>query len=134
MDLRYLTPEQSKALSILAFQVAMADGTVTGPEEELMAEIREQLGVTDEVTPQELMERPSLDVFDTPRARVTALLQLLILAFVDSRFPVSESEVIVQMADEFGLDAMGLGRFQDQARHNVDLKYSFERLVADLGG
>lgn len=134
MDLRDFTAEQSKALSILAFHVAMADGTVSEPEEELMADIKSQLGVTEAVSPQELMERPSLDIFDTPRARVTALLHLLILAFVDSRFPISESEVIGQMADDFGLDTMGLGRFQDQARNHVDLKYSFERLVADLGG
>ena len=40
MNLRYLNAQQRKALSILAFHMAMADGIVTDSENAMMADIK----------------------------------------------------------------------------------------------
>ena len=129
MNLRYLNAQQRKALSILAFHMAMADGIVTDSENAMMADIKAELGVDEEITPMELMERPSLEVFDNPRAKATALLQLLTLAFVDNKFPSSESEVVAELSAELGIEGTELERFKDWARNNVDLRMGFDRLL-----
>ena len=133
MYLRYLTADQKKALLVLAYHMVIADGTVSDEESNLLDELKHGLGVDAVVTPQAMYERPSLAVFDSRRAKMTALVQILALAFADNLFPTSESDMVRDFTREIGIAAEEMPAIEDWVRRQNVMVEEFETLLAGNG-
>ncbi len=130
MFLRHLTAEQKKALLVLAYHMVIADDHVSDEESALLDELKHDLGVNVVVTPQELFERPSAAVFDSRESKMTALVQILSLAFADNRFPPSESEMVRDFTRELRIPAKEMPSIEAWARQHIRLLEDFEALLA----
>jgi len=65
MFLRILNDDQRRALWAIAYHLVLADHTVSEKEDALLDELTNGLRTQIPLTPQELMEKPNLEVFDT---------------------------------------------------------------------
>ncbi|NQU55625.1 MAG: hypothetical protein HQ513_00220 [Rhodospirillales bacterium] len=102
MFLRMLNDDQKRALWVLAYHLVLSDHNVSEKEGKLMDELTNGLRTEILLTPQQLMEKPTLDVFDTRETRVAVFLEILTLAFGDNMFPDAESKMVAKLATELG--------------------------------
>jgi len=102
MFLRMLNDDQKRALLILAYHLVVSDNSVSDGESELLDELANGLRTDIPVTPQQLLERPSLKIFDTRQSRVALMLELLTLSYGDNQVPSAESVMIQKLARDLG--------------------------------
>lgn len=121
MFMRMLNDDQKRALLVLSYHLAMADHTVTEEEGDLLDELRNGLRTDVAVSPQQLLERPSLAVFDSRDTRVAVVLEILTLAYGDNAFPDSESRMVSKLAEDFGFSGDELERMKTWAQKNCAL-------------
>lgn len=118
---KFLDPVQKKALAVLAYQLSVADGTVT-PEEDVSVDgIIAELALDVEVSPGELFEKIDPAVFDSKRARNTAMLELLCLAYADHKFHPDESTMMRDLARNFGINDQTYAAMEDWAQRQIGI-------------
>lgn len=102
MFLRDLTDEQKRAFLALADKVYLADSHLAPEETAILAMFRAEMDVADVPVPQ--MEiADAAKVFDTRKARVSALFELIALGHADGDFNRDESAVVKEIKQAFGL-------------------------------
>lgn len=120
MFLSMLDNDQQRAFAVLANRMVAADGTVNVEEREALRRLRAELRVTDSDL-EDRDESVLAAVFDSRRAKVVALLELLGLAYSDREFHLDEQSMITAVAHEMAISADDLGRLnrwvQEHVRH-----------------
>lgn len=102
MFLHDLTDEQKRAFLVLADKVVLADGCLAPEESALLDTFRAEMGVADASVPQiDIAEAAS--AFDTRKARVSVLLELIALVHADGDFNKGESVVVNEIRQAFAL-------------------------------
>ncbi|MEN3164105.1 TerB family tellurite resistance protein [Tistrella mobilis] len=102
MFLRDLTDEQKRAFLVLADKVVLADGHLAPEETMLLDTFRAEMDVADVPVPQmDLAE--AAKIFDTRKARVSVLFELIALGHADGDFDKDESAVVTEIKRAFGL-------------------------------
>ena len=104
MWLSTLTDEQRAALLRLAYNVVVSDGLLDPNEEGMLDEFRREMGLNaDEEI--EYLELEGIDaIFDSRRARVVALINLLKLSYADGAFEIEEECLLKEVSRTFEVD------------------------------
>lgn len=122
MWLSSLTTEQRTALLGLAHNVVVSDGLLDPNEELMLNEFRREM----ELGPDQESEYLELDgieeIFDSPRSRTIALLNLLHLSYVDGAFEIEEECLLKEVSRSFGVDDAEFMRLDNWVRRLVALE------------
>ena len=121
MFLHELSPEQRRAFLVLARQVIDADRRLTIQEVERLDRLYVEAGV-----PAEMADAPGAVgdlnlLFPSDRARVVVVLDLLLVAYADSRMDPREAQAIRDVAARLGVDAATWEDALDWARRHQAL-------------
>ncbi len=109
MFLGLLTAEQKQALAVLAHRLVAADGVVVRDEWKALGALRAELRHVDPAL-EDLEEDQLARLFDSRRARIVALLELLRIARADDDYCLDEESLVTLVAHEMGVDAADLER------------------------
>ncbi len=104
MWLRALSQEQQCALLGLAHDVIVSDGLLDPNEEQMMDDLRAEMGLGSDVEVDYLALDGIDEVFSTRRSRSIAMLNLLKLGYADGAFEIEEECFLRELARSFGLD------------------------------
>jgi tellurite resistance protein len=101
MWLSALKPEQRKALMGLAHNVVVSDGLLDPNEEGMLDEFKREMELHPGVEA-EYLELDGIDrTFDTRKARLIALLNLLRLSYADGAFEIEEECLLKEVSRAF---------------------------------
>ncbi|MCU0444349.1 MAG: hypothetical protein MUE85_05475 [Microscillaceae bacterium] len=106
MFLNLLKPEEKSAYLTLARRVISADSTIAKEEQTLLEAMKRELELSDEgidYLPDSLSIRELCDMFVSSKSKVSALMELIGIGFVDGQFVHQEKEVIYQIAESMGI-------------------------------
>lgn len=131
MFLRTLNDNQKRNLLVLAYHLVLADHSVSQKEGALLDELRMGLRTDLPVSPQQLHERPTLDVFDSRQVRVAVLLEILTLAYGDNAVPDAESDMIAELAADLGFSNDEFAAMKSWSERNCALLDEAQALMAD---
>ncbi len=104
MWLSSLTDVQRDALLGLAHDVVVSDGLLDPNEEFMLDEFKREMALKPDMEADYLELDGISEVFDTPRVRAVAVLNLLRLSYVDGAFEVEEECLLKEIARTFGID------------------------------
>ncbi len=130
MFLRILNDDQKRALWVIAYHLVVSDHSVSIKEGDLMDELTNGLRTEIPVSPQQLLEKPSLDAFDSREPRVAAMLEILTIALGDNMFPNPESALVANLASDFGFDATEFAAMRAWAVRNSVLLDEADEFMA----
>ena len=109
MWLSSLTERQRDALLGLAHNVVVSDGLLDPNEEDMMDEFKREMALKPEVVSDYLELDGIGDIFDSRRARIVAVLNLLHLGYADGAFEIEEECLLKEVARAFRI---GDGEFE----------------------
>jgi len=103
MWLSSLKPDQRKALLGLAHNVVVSDGLLDPNEEGMLDEFKREMELNPGIDADYLELRGIEHTFDTRRSRIVALLNLLLLSYVDGAFEIEEECLLKEVSKVFGV-------------------------------
>lgn len=121
MFLNELSPEQRRALHVLARQVIDADDRLTLLEVERLDEIYEESGVGPEMASAPNAAGDLNLLFPTERTRSVVVLELLLVAYADGRLHPREEAAIQQIAARLQIDQGLWSHIHDWAGRYAEL-------------
>ncbi len=103
MWLSSLKPDQRKALLGLAHNVVVSDGLLDPNEEGMLDEFKREMELNPDIDADYLELGGIEHTFDTRRSRIVALLNLLLLSYVDGAFEIEEECLLKEVSKVFGV-------------------------------
>ncbi len=103
MFLRQLSDDERAAFDTLAHRLVASDGGLARQEEELLSQIRFELGFSQERPVDDRDVDALAEVFAEARSRRIVLLELLGIAHVDHEFHAAEGELVRRLAKKFSV-------------------------------
>ncbi|WP_043630915.1 hypothetical protein [Desulfovibrio sp. TomC] len=100
MFIQNLSGEQKAVFLYLAHEVALADGNISGKEQQMMSTFCAQIPG---VEPKKCSLCDLAEVFESKRARVSAFLELAAIAQAESGVNEEERKFLDSLASAFGL-------------------------------
>jgi uncharacterized tellurite resistance protein B-like protein len=134
MYLHLLNEDQKTALLKLAYRLSVADGEDGSDEIAVLDDLRLQLGVEDHPDMGDVLGALPTEVFDSPQARAIAMMELLVVTYVDGYLHEAESGLIGELATAFGIDQVGLNAMAEWAMDVLDLKRGGNAVIAQANG
>jgi len=134
MYLHLLNDHQKSALLKLAYRLSVADGEDGSDEIAVLDDLRLQLGVDDHPDMGDVLGALPTDVFDSPQARAIAMMELLVVTYVDGYLHEAESGLIGELATAFEIDQVGLNAMAEWAMDVLDLKRGGNAVIAQASG
>lgn len=102
MFLDMLNSQQCEAFIVLAGRLAIADGEDSAEELEALSSLKKEMGITREVTMDEILADIDVHAFDTHKSRVIAALELLRLAYADEYVHEAEIAEVRKVCEAMG--------------------------------
>ena len=131
MWLSSLSERQRDALLGLAHNVVVSDGLLDPGEETMLDEFKREMALKPEVV-SDYLELDGIDaVFDSRRARIVAILNLLHLSYADGAFEIEEECLLKEVARVFDMDDADFRRMDDWVKRLVTLEREARRLMAE---
>lgn len=129
MWLSSLTKEQRNALLGLAHNVVVSDGLLDPNEEVMLDEFKREMELHPELQ-SEYLELDGVEkIFDSHRARVIALLNLLRLGYVDGAFEIEEECLLTEISRAFEIDDVEFRLLNNWVKRLVALEAEALRLM-----
>ncbi len=128
MLLGTLNNEQKELFLHLAHSVVVSDGELNTGEALLMDAMRQEMGLSDTLEPHYVEAEGTELVFNSARARVVCLIELLRLAYSDGAFEIEEQGFIGLLCNQFAIDDDSFRRIDHWVRRLIAL----EEEVLDL--
>ena len=130
MWLRGLNDPQRRALLGLAHNVVVSDGLLDPNEEQVMDELRAEMGLGSDVLA-DYIELDGLDrVFDSSRARSIALINLIRVGYADGAFEIEEECLLHELATQFAVDKPTFSRMEDWVRRYIAIEQEIQDFIA----
>ncbi|MEM1057501.1 MAG: TerB family tellurite resistance protein [Bacteroidota bacterium] len=104
MFLNELSPEQRRALHVLARQIIDADERLTLQEVERLDEIYEESGIGAETAAAPNAAGDLNLLFPTPRDRAVVVIELLLVAYADGQLHPREEATVQRVAAQLHMD------------------------------
>jgi DnaJ-domain-containing protein 1 len=133
MYLHLLNDAQKTALLKLAYRLSVADGEDGSDELQVLDDLRGQMGVTEHPDMGDVLGALPTAVFDSPEARAIAMMELLVVTYVDGYLHEAESGLIGEIAEAFGIDQQQLNAMAEWAMDVLDLKRGGNAVIAAAG-
>lgn len=105
MLLGLLNNYQQDAYATVADQIMAASGPSDSARQAILAMQRSEMGDPPAPPPSQLLDMPNLDVFDTRRSRIVALMELYVLAYAGRPVMNGGQSVLDALEVHFGLNA-----------------------------
>ncbi|MXW52762.1 MAG: TerB family tellurite resistance protein [Gammaproteobacteria bacterium] len=122
MWLSSLSDTQRDALIRLAHTVVVSDGLLDPNEEFMLDEFKREMALGSKSNGDEVATGDLSQVFDTPRTRRIAIINLLRLSYVDGEFDVEEECLLKQIAVLFKIEEMEFRRMDSWVRRLMSLE------------
>ncbi len=127
-----LTTEQRRAFFGLAKHLIAVDGKIEDRELRALQQIEIEAGLSSsDIEPSEPTEQRVLDVLKGKPARAAALLELLGLAYADSEYHPSESDVIRSLAAGLGVSDAELLQMENWVLRQMALATEAEQFLSE---
>jgi len=104
MWLSSLTAGQRSTLLRLAHNVVVSDGLLDPNEELMLDEFKREMALKPDADANYIELHGIERIFDSPRSRTIALLNLLKLSYVDGAFEIEEECFLKELSRAFGVD------------------------------
>lgn len=130
MYLHLLNDEQRTALLKIAYRLSVADGEDGTEELETLDDLRLQLGVDEHPDMGDVLGALPLTAFDSSRARTIAMMELLVMTYVDGYLHEAEAALIGEIAESFEIGQERLNAMAEWAMDVLDLKRGGDSLIA----
>jgi tellurite resistance protein len=122
MWLSSLTAGQRSTLLRLAHNVVVSDGLLDPNEELMLDEFKREMALRPD-TDAYYIELEGIErIFDSPRSRTIALLNLLRLSYVDGAFEIEEECFLKELSRAFGVDDASFLLLDNWVRRLVSLE------------
>lgn len=113
MFLSELSADQKRVFIELGHKLALADEILSRREQALLAAMRGEMGL-DPLAPPQNIELKNLELtFDTRKARMVAIVELLQIAYVDGNFDEEERTFLKGLARSFEIDDATFDKLND---------------------
>ncbi|WKD24219.1 TerB family tellurite resistance protein [Pseudoalteromonas sp. KG3] len=120
MFIQNLNKAQQEILLKLANDLMISDGVIDQSEEELISFIKSQC--TEDVSELEIFNLSEIkDVFDSKKAKVSMLLELIGLAHADGDYGQEEKVFINEIASVLNINEANLNELENWVRRQLDL-------------
>ncbi len=120
MFIQNLNKAQQEVLLKLANELMISDGVIDQSEEELISFIKSQC--TEGVSELEIFKLSEIkDVFDSKKAKVSMLLELIGLAHADGDYGKEEMIFINEIASVLNIDEANLNELENWVKRQLDL-------------
>jgi uncharacterized tellurite resistance protein B-like protein len=120
MFLNLLKPEEKAAYMTLAKRVISADSTIAKQEMILLEAMKKELDLSSTEPVQFLPDSVSIqelcNMFSSSKSKVSALMELIGVGFVDGKFAHEEKEIIYQIAEAMGISKEETTMYIDWAK------------------
>lgn len=113
MFLNLLTPREKVAFLALAKKVIISDRVIAPSEETLFKSMQQELELVDYALHEEIKDEDIVNLprdiahlceeFTSRKSKISALMELIGLGFVDGKFVAQEKKVIYEIAQNFGI-------------------------------
>ena len=131
MWLSLLEQGQRQALLGLAYDVVVSDGLLDPNEEGMLDEFKREMGL-DPALEVEYLELEGIErIFDSRRARVIAILNLLRLSYADGAFEIEEECLLKEISHAFQLSEDIFLLLDNWVRRYIALEEEARGLMAD---
>lgn len=137
MFLGELNDNQKRSYLALVTRMILADGDVAPEEDEALEGIKGELGAGIIAPPEEVFGSTNAAVFDSRRARVIAVLEVLVMAHSDQHLHIDESSVLNEICGALEISDADLEAMTAWAKRAVagedeaSLKADAEALMAN---
>ncbi len=128
MLLSTLNNEQKELFLHLAHSVVVSDGELTTSEALLMAEMRQELNLSDDVEPHYVEAQGAGKVFDNQRSRTVCMISLLRLAYSDGAFEIEEQGFLGLLCEHFAINDETFRRIDHWVRRLIALEEEVKEL------
>lgn len=122
MWLASLTDRQRDALLGLAHDVVVSDGLLDPNEEAMLVEFRREMARAPDARSDYLELNGIGEIFDSRRARVVAVLNLLHLSYADGAFEIEEECLLRAVARAFDINAADFALMDNWVKRLVALE------------
>ncbi len=119
MFLSILNDEEKRAFTILAGHMIDADGIVVASELEALSALRREMGLPESRQSNDRDIGRLTAAFQSRRAKVAALLELIGLGYSDANFSVGEESFVNSVAREMGLERRDVVQLDAWVRQHV---------------
>ncbi len=130
MYLHLLNSVQKMALLKIAHRLSVADGEDGAEELDVLDDLRAQLGI--EVAPDmgDVLRELPTDAFDTQQSRTVAMMELLVVTYVDGYLHEAEASLIGEIAEAFEIEQAALNAMAEWAMDVLDLKRGGDAVIS----
>lgn len=121
MFLSDLSDEQKRAFISLARNFCQSDGVLAGAEDRFLEMFCAEMGLEPGTPGFEGETQELLRYFDTRKAKVSVLLELIGLGYADGNLDHAENEMVTRVASEFGISQGELSVLYDWVARQMEL-------------
>lgn len=129
MFLHELTAEQSETFICLAHDIVVSDGVVRADERFMIEQLRREIGLSQDFethyVPLEGVEK----IFDSPRARVSVVINLIRLSYADGAFEIEERFLLEEICRLFEIDEQQFSLIDNWVRRLMGLEEEARTLM-----
>lgn len=122
MFLYELTQAQKEAFICLGHNVVVADGDLTPDEQVMMETLKREMGLEESFEPHYIPVQGVHETFDSHRAKVAVLINLIRLGYADGAFEVEEQMLVNQICQELNVDEGEFTRIENWVRRLIALE------------
>ncbi|MEZ7973012.1 MAG: TerB family tellurite resistance protein [Pseudomonadales bacterium] len=101
MFLYDLNRNQKEAFICLAHVVAVSDGELSPGEQQMMGELKREIGLSSEFEPHYMPIDGIGDIFNTRSSRVATIIALIRLGYADGEFEIEEQFLLKEICATF---------------------------------
>lgn len=101
MFLYDLNRNQKEAFICLAHVVAVSDGELSPGEQQMMGELKREIGLSSEFEPHYMPIDGIGDIFNTRSSRVATIIALIRLGYADGEFEIEEQFLLREICATF---------------------------------
>ena len=129
MWLSSLKPDQRKALLGLAHNVVVSDGLLDPNEEGMLDEFKREMELNPDIDAEYLELQGIEHTFDSRRSRIIALLNLLLLSYVDGAFEIEEECLLKEVSRAFQISDADFMLLDNWVKRLVALEEEAKTLI-----
>ena len=122
MFLHALDKRQREAFICLAHDIVVSDGEFTAGEQQMMSELKREIGLPDDFEPHYIPVEGIEKIFDSRKSRVATLIALLRLSYADDAFEVEEQFLLKDICKLFDISRQDFDMIEGWVRRLISLE------------
>ncbi len=122
MFLHELNNAQREAFICLAHNIVVSDGELTADEQQMMDELRREIGLPESFEPRYIPLEGIDGIFDSRKSRVATLIALLRLSYADGAFEIEEQYILGDVCRNFGISSEQFELIENWVRRLIALE------------